>query len=202
MGLSLAKDNVTVKCVATDGDALGSRGIQAGMPAIAIQRQSDTTHLGETQFRHIMKTPFSPRMFLGDAAIIRAENKKMFAEDVKNRCQQIYTDMHTMYAGDVAVITKKMPRFIQATIVCYAGPCRNCRRYGIVCKGGTRNNWWHRSQHLKACGLHRVNMTDAALQKLIEIRLGATALQLIQMRLTTNKNEAANRAISASLPKN
>ena len=205
MGLSLAKDNVRVKFVATDGDALGSRGIQAGMPAIAIERQSDTTHLGETQFRHIMKTQFSPRMFPGDTAIIRAENKKMFAEDVKNRCQKVYTDMHTLYAGDIAVITNKMPRIIQATLDCYAGSCRNCRRHGIVCKGGTRNNWWHRSQHLKACGLHRVNMTDAdraALQQLIEMRLGAAALQLTKMRLTTNKNEAANRAISASLPKN
>ena len=61
--MSLAKDNVRVKFVATDGDALGSRGIQAGMPAIAIERRSDTTHLGETQFRHIMKTPFSPGCF-------------------------------------------------------------------------------------------------------------------------------------------
>ena len=43
-------------------------------------------------------------------------------------------------------------------------------------------------------------MTDAyrtALQQLIEMRLGAPA----KMRLTTNRNEAANRAISASLPK-
>ena len=68
----------------------------------------------------------------------------------------------------------------------------------------TRNNWWHRSQHLKACGLHKVNMTDAdkaALQRLFEMRLGAPAFQLTKMRLTTNKNEAANRAISASLQK-
>ena len=63
MGLSLAKDNVRVKFVATDGDALGTRGIQAGMPAIATERQSYMTHIGETQFRHIMKTPFSTGCF-------------------------------------------------------------------------------------------------------------------------------------------
>ena len=40
-----------------------------------------------------------------------------------------------------------------------------------------------------------------ALQKLIEMCLGAPALQLTKMRLTTNKNESANHAISASLPK-
>ena len=150
MGLSLAKDNGRVKFVATGGDTLGSHGIQAGMPAIATERQSDTTHLGETQFRHIIKTPFSPRMFPGDSAVIRAENKKMFAEDVKNRCQKIYTDMHTLYAGDVAVITKKMPRTIQATLDCYAGSCRNCRRHGSVCKGGTRKNCGATQRHASA----------------------------------------------------
>ena len=48
-------------------------------------------------------------------------------------------------------------------------------------------------------------MTDAnraALQRLIEMRVGAPALQLTKMRLTTNKNEAANLAISASPLKN
>ena len=95
-----------------------------------------------------------------------------------------------------------MPRTIQATLDCYAGSCRNCRRYGIACKGGTQNDWWQRSQHLKACG--RVNMTDAyrtALQELIEMQLSTPVLQMTKMRLTTNKHEAANRAISASLSK-
>ena len=51
---------------------------------------------------------------------------------------------------------------------------------------------------------HRVNMTYAyrtALQQLIEMRLGAPAFQLTKMRLTTNKNGAANWATSPSLPK-
>ena len=46
IGDSLAQDNVAVKYVATDGDALASRGIQDAMPAgMETQRQSDTTHL-------------------------------------------------------------------------------------------------------------------------------------------------------------
>ena len=49
-----------------------------------------------------------------------------------------------------------------------------------------------------------VNMADAdraALQKLIKMCLGAPPLQLTKMRLTRNKNESANHAISAWLPK-
>ena len=138
-----------------------------------------------------------PRMFPGDTAVIRAENKNMFAEDVKNRCQKIYTDMHTMYAGYVAVITKKMSRIIQA------GSCRNCHRHRIVCKGGMRNNCWHKSQHIKACVLHRVNMTDVertALQQITAANWNAARCSNPPTyKNVTNKNEAANRAISASL---
>ena len=77
-------------------------------------------------------------------------------------------------------------------------------RHAIVCRGG-RRNWWNTSPHLKACGLIRVNMTDgdrSTLEGLIEMRLGNIALQMTRRRLTTNPNESANRAFSASLPKN
>ena len=48
-------------------------------------------------------------------------------------------------------------------------------------------------------------MTDgdrSTLQGLIEMHLGNIALQMTRRRLTTNPNESANRAFSASLPKN
>ena len=60
IGHSFAQDNVAIRYVATDGDALASRGLQDAMPAVPIERQADTTHLGQTQFRHIMKVSFSP----------------------------------------------------------------------------------------------------------------------------------------------
>ena len=103
--------------MATDGDALASRGVQDAMPAAPRERQADTTHLGQTQFRHIMKASFFP----GETAIIRAEKKIMFAEDVKTRCQKIYTSVHTLYSSDITTITSKMPKIIQTTVDCYAG---------------------------------------------------------------------------------
>ena len=68
-----------------------------------------------------MRASFSSRMFPGENAMVRAENKKMFAEDVRTRCQKIYTDMHTLYAGDIRMITTKIPKIIQATLDCYSG---------------------------------------------------------------------------------
>ena len=148
-----------------------------------------------------MTASFYPRMFLGETA----EKKRMFAEDVKTRCQKIYTSVHTLYSSDINTITSKMPKIIQTTVDCYAGSCKNCRRHAVVCRGGLQNNWWHKSQHLKANGMRRLNMTDGdrlTLQGLIEMRLGNAALQMTQHRLTTDKNESINRSFSASLPKN
>ena len=108
IGHSFAQDNVAIRYVATDGDVSASHGVQDAMLAVPTERQADTTHLGQTQFRHIMKASFSPRMFPGETAIIRAENKRMFAEDVKTRCQKIYTNVHTLYSSDITTITSKM----------------------------------------------------------------------------------------------
>ena len=83
-------------------------GVQDAMPAAPIKRQADTTHLGQTQFRHIMKASFSPRMFPGETAIIRVEKKR------------------------INIITSKIPTIIQATVDCYAGSCKNCRRHALV----------------------------------------------------------------------
>ena len=144
---SFAQDNVAIRYVATDGDDSASRGVQDAMPTVPTERQADTTHLGQTQFRHIMKASFFPRMFPGETAIIRAENKRMFAEDVKTRCQKIYTSVHTLYSSDITTITSKMPKKIQATVDCYAGSYKNCCQHAVVCRGGLQNNCRHESQH-------------------------------------------------------
>ena len=65
---------------------------------------------------------------------------------------------------------------------------KNCRRHAVVCRGGLQNNWWHKSQHLKASGMTQLNMTDGdrlTLQGLIEMRLGNAALQMTHQRLSS-----------------
>ena len=51
-GVNSVKQQVGITCVATDGDgdANESRGLQDAMPTVATERQTDTTHLGQTQF--------------------------------------------------------------------------------------------------------------------------------------------------------
>ena len=86
IGVNFAQQQVGLKFAATDGDAKAFHGLQDAMPTVAAKWQADTTHLGQTQFRHIMRASFSSRMFPGENAMVRAENKKIFAEDVRTRC--------------------------------------------------------------------------------------------------------------------
>ena len=116
IGDSLAQDNVAVKYVATDGDALSSRGIQDALPAgMETQRQSDITHQSQTQFRHIMTASFSPMMFSGENAARRTENRRLFAEDVETRCQMVYTSVHMLHDSDETAIARRTPDVIQTT---------------------------------------------------------------------------------------
>ena len=52
IGHSFAQGNVVIRSVASDGDVLASRGVHDAMPAVPIERQADTTHLGQKQFRN------------------------------------------------------------------------------------------------------------------------------------------------------
>ena len=114
--MSFVQQQIGIPFFATYSDVKASNGLQDAMPTVATEWQAD-----KIQFQHIMRASFSSRMFPGENATIRAENKRMFAEDVRIQCQKIYTDVHTLYAGDIIIITSKMPKIIQATLDCYSG---------------------------------------------------------------------------------
>ena len=180
---------------------------KAGMSGTTsnVERQADTTHLGSSLFRKMIKAQFSERMFPGTIAVIRKEQKKMFSLDVKTRCHQIHSVMNDLYAGDTKKVASLMPRVIETTLDCYSGECEKCRYYSVVCAGGKRKNWWKKSVHLHSGRISHLNMTDtdrATLRNLINIRLGVRALEMTKLCMNTNRNEGLNRSLSASLPKN
>ena len=207
IGRQFASQNVGLRYVVTDGDARSAEGVKAGMSETAceVERQADTTHLEQSLFRNSMKAQFSARMFPGSTAVIRKEQKKMFSLDVKNRCHRIHSEMQNMHAGDSRKVASRMPRVIETTLDCYGGDCGKCRFNSVVCAGGKKKNWWHRSMYLQTGRIHHLNMTDAdrvTLRKLIEMRLGIQALAITKLCLNTNRNEALNRSLSSTLPKN
>ena len=144
-------------------------------------------------------------MFPGSNAELRKDQQKIFSLDVKGRCQKIYTELHAMHTGNMTKIAARMPKVIEATLNSYSGDCSKCRRNAIVCGGGRKTGWWTKSLYLIPNHLTHLNITHSDREKLralLNIRLGVDALEKIKLNLNTNKNEAANRGLSASLPKN
>ncbi len=209
IGEDLIRDEILVRYVATDGDARSADGVAIGIAKHVkdweVSRQADTTHLGQSQFRHTVRASFSPGMFPGLNAERRKEQQKMLGLDIKNRCHCILAELYRKYAGNIYTIAKKMPKVIDTTLACYGGDCNQCRHHGIVCNGGKRKNWWTRSWYLSKCGLHHLNMEPddhQILRALLLLRLGVASLRLTKQNMNTNKNEAINRGLSVNLPKN
>jgi hypothetical protein len=209
LGLPFAADGINVKHVVTDGDARSAEGIQEAMrtshPCWITRREADTTHLGQSQFRHCVKAQFSKGMFNGKTADERKEQQKILGLDIKTRCHAIYSKLHMIHCGDAGSISAKIPKVVEATLLCYSGDCKKCRRHSLVCDGGKQKCWWNKSVHLHSYGLKEFNMTrhdEHILRELLLIKLGKEALQLTKLNQNTNKNEGINRGISASLPKN
>jgi hypothetical protein len=209
IGADLVEEGLLVRYVTTDGDARGAEGIQNAMlksdPGWRTERQADTTHLGQAQFRHTVRATFSEGMFPGQTAERRKEQQKMLGLDIKNRCHRIITELHKAHTGNISIIAKKMPTIIEVTLDCYSGNCKKCLRNGIVCRGGVRKSWWNSSLYLSRCGLTQLNVSDGdrqLLKALLLLRLGVESLRLTRLNTNTNKNEAVNRGLSVSLPKN
>jgi hypothetical protein len=143
-------------------------------------------------------------MLPGSSKEEKKEQQKMLALDLKHRCHKIYKIMFEEMTGDIHRITKRMPTVIECTLDCYAGNCCNCKRQSVVCSGG-KKNWLSQSMYLHACGVTSLTISlddRKLLRELLQFYLGSDSLKLIKLNSNTNKNEAVNRAISSSLPKN
>lgn len=209
IGNELADNDLLIKYVTTDGDARAAEGVGLAMlkknPDWQLERQADTTHLAQSQFRNAMRATFSPQMFPGVTAERRKEQQKVFSLDVKSRCHNLMAELNRRHAGDIHTIARKMPKVLDTTIACYGGDCSACRWRGIVCGGGKNTSWWAKSYYLKSNGIKYLNMkkNDAdLLRAILLLRLGVESLRLTRFNTNTNKNEAINRGLSVSLPKN
>ena len=209
IGDDLANSDLLVQYVTTDGDGRSAEGIQSALakkhPTCKVERQADTTHLGQSQFRQTIQAKFSEGMFPGETTEKKKEQQKFLGMDIRNRCHAIMTTMHKMYAGDIHAIARRMPKVVETVLDCYSGDCSGCRYNGVTCGGGHRKNWWNQSMYLWRCGLTHFTINEgdrAVLKAILQLRLGVEALRLTKLNLNTNKNEAINRGLSVSLPKN
>ena len=210
LGQSLAVRKVLVKHVTTDGDGRGSQGIDEAMklldPLWETQRQADTTHVGQGQFRAGVRASFSKGMFPGRTTQEqRKEAQRMLATDIKNRSHLIMKELFATNRGELALIKKQLAKVVDATLRCYEGDCSGCRRVCNMCGAGKRTSWWMRSHNLKQANIDQLVMTSTdkrLVQEILMMKLSVEAVETMKLQNTTNRCEAINRGISASLSKN
>lgn len=211
LGEMFARDGIPIKYVTSDGDARSAAGIEAAMKTVfpdwEVVRKADPVHIGQSQIKQTRSSTFSSEMFSGRTREEKKDQQMTLALDIKDRSHAVFTKMYQQHCGDMNAIAAEMPGVIAATVDCYCGDCRHCRRHSKVCGGGARNRWWHKSGHLTTGNLrpHMLNPNEAdriLLRELLRIKLGEAVLRQLDQNTNTCKNEGVNRSLSTSLPKN
>ena len=127
-----------------------------------------------------------------------------FASDLSTGCSAEHHAAMNFYGGDVARVTKKMPLVRSNLIQCYSGVHTLCRNHSFVCERKNANNWISNSSYLKS-NLRIGKLTNDDLIKLkecINYTLGHGMLGKTKYLLSTQKCEAVNKAISATVLRN
>ena len=86
---------------------------------------------------------------------------------------------------------------------CYQGDHSICCRLSQLSAGRIKNNWFYESIYLP--NNFKMTLNDVEKQELqhcIEFRIGTGIIRQLENLFTTQKCEAANHPISASVPKN
>ena len=206
----LAKDDILVEHVTTDGDSSAARGIQDTyktlFPEWTVIRQADPIHLGRSQFRKCNSANFSPQMFPGcNTRAAKKEAQKSLSLDVKHRCSLVYQKLYEESGGNIVTIKSRLPKVLEATLKCYNSDCSMCRRHSLVCDGNVHSDWWTRSAALGPAGICNLQMEESdliLLKEILMMRLSESAAESLKLNTSTQKLEASNRGLSVSVPKN
>ena len=212
VGKELSLHQVLVKHITCDGDSTSSLQVERAqqdmlMPNWKLTRLADRNHKGQCQYRTGLKAEFSNNMFPAPTQAERNECKKSFSADLKKRAALVIETLYKKHAGDTNIITSKLQNIVDTIILCYQGDCSRCRNMTTMCSGGVTTSWWARSQDLRQSNLHRGDIhmdeeDEKFTRVLLEMQLSVQSYKEFKLHTSTQSCEAANRSISACLPKN
>lgn len=204
----LEKDEIPLQLadVTTDGDSTIIKGvIKAAEEKLCntdIANSRCTRHLSESQKRAILRTEFSKSAFPGKNNKERDHFKRLFALDLKYRCQSEFNCAQKMHKGDLNKMVRTLSFSTDAIIDCYDNKCGNtCAKYSLVCGGNKTNQCKHPYYNTIANPLNLSADDKTKLRALIGMRLSRKALLLTYKGTTTQKTEAINRAYNKVNPK-
>ena len=215
IGEHFALENILIEHVCTDGDARACDGVESALqisnPLWHVLRQSDTTHLGVSQYKKSLKCEFSRQFFpmYCETKESRNELQRVFSQDLKSRCHIVHNNLYEECNGNVHAMALKLSGLVTSIVNCYTGDHERCLRKGNLngCHGGKTKNWFKKSVYLTTLtyNINSFNMSchDKKLVKeVLRMKLGHECIPLLKLKLNTNVNESANRGLSVSLPKN
>lgn len=215
IGQQFTLDDILIKHACTDGDARSCEGmnkaISASNPLWKVLRQSDTTHLGLSQYKRALNCNFSRGFFPIHCTTKEQRNnlQRVFSEDIKARCHIAYNNLYEFCEGDIFKMSKKSKDLVCMMIDCYNGNHSKCSRKGwlISCTGRKVNNWFRKSAYFntltyKITGFSMSKNDKKLLKEIIKMKLGLENIEMFKFKFNTNKNEAIHRGYSASLPRN
>ena len=205
--LSEPDSSILVGTLATDGDSSIAKGASQALKEVTRQSRLDNSkcirHLGQSQKRAITRTQFSLGMFPGKTISFRDRLKRLFALDLKYRCQAEFTAAYNKYRGNLEKMTCSLSFSTDAIIACYNNECGStCKKYSLVCGGRKAKKFKNPYYNTLRWPLNITAADEKKLRQMISIRLGPSALKSTHKATSTQKAEAINRSYNRTNPKN
>ncbi len=199
----LARSGTIIQHFTTDGDSKQVLGLSDAYKELNIkvtpENLRDPGHLSCAQKKKLKDASFSPAMFPAKTKEGKKQQRIKMVYDITDRCKAEFTNCLSAMAGDVQKTIKGLSHARDSVIACLQGDHDMCRKKSYACRGTLRKRWtFTRLGDVKVMP----NTSDTRkLIDLIDMRLGAKAVQATRLGTNTQKCESVNRSYLRTNPK-
>ena len=163
----------------------------------------DPMHLKRNQADKIKHANFKKEHFRCKTQSEKAKLQAQLALDLSLRCHGEHAAAYSHYKYDNDKVLNHLSGTIGCLLKCYTGIHTDCNKYSLLCCGKAKQNWFTDNPYcdpqFRMCLDEEGENT---MRGLIEYRLRAEKIRKVPTLKNTQKCEAANRGITASVPKN
>lgn len=204
------KDNNKIKIshLATDSDGRAIDAVREVMDC-DVQWQKDLSHTSKNQISAFRNVTFS-KGFYGSQFTGPQIDKcsQAAANDIASRTAVLHRALNLKCNADLSKMKAAAEDIKLGLLRCYAGDHKRCKYTPYIkdtCNGPSGKTWQVKSAYLSAQGITNFFMTSSDreyLGRVIDMKLGADALDKTYQRATTQAAESTNNSIRVGVPKN
>lgn len=189
-----------------DGDASVRKALIEFYGADNIEILSDEHHLNSSFKKQARKQQFSDNMFKVRTKRIKQVEINNFTEDLASRCHNEIEQArkaHKMFPINIRKnkILESLKDTPSAIISCLKGQHSLCTTSSFMCNPQDGKEWNFRFLNKRNRELELDSNDHTILKKLLAMRIGSQALEVLWRGTSTQMNEAFNRKIRKHLPK-